>query len=292
MKNLVRLIIAGLVGVSGLGCSTQAKADTVATEPQSTVRNNVAYSEVLKAEIEQPFMTLSYGSDPLQFGKLWLAKTPHNSRTSPLIIFIHGGCWLNAYDIEHSYALTSALAKQGYTVWSLEYRRTGDEGGGWPGSLDDILAGINFIKSQTVYPISHNNVVLTGHSAGGHLALLASSRVQVNSLAGVIGLAAITDIEEYAEGENSCQQATSGFMGGDVMEKPGAYQAANPAKQALHPNSVLLQGELDSIVPLQQNLGADVERVIQPGAGHFDWIHPETEAFQTLLAKLATMTSV
>jgi acetyl esterase/lipase len=49
-----------------------------------------------------------------------------------------------------------------------------------------------------------------GHSAGGHLALLAGG--EIKRLKGVIGLAAITDIAEYAMGSNSCQKVTNNFM--------------------------------------------------------------------------------
>lgn len=291
MKKHIRLLTASLAIMGVIGCSVHAVSESQSSSDASLMRNNVSYADVIKVDAGEPFMTLSYGDDPLQFGKLWLANTPHHSGASPLVIFIHGGCWLNAYDIKHSYAFTSALAQQGYTVWSLEYRRTGDEGGGWPGSFNDVLQGINFIKKQSAYPIMHNNIVLTGHSAGGHLALLAGGQLPADSLQGVIGLAAITDIEEYASGENSCQQATTEFMGGDTAEKPDAYALANPAKQPLHPNLVLLQGELDSIVPLDQHLGKNVETKVQAGAGHFDWIDPKSAAFKTLKDHLAEMTS-
>jgi len=51
---------------------------------------------------------------------------------------------------------------------------------------------------------------------------------------GVIGLAAITDIEEYAAGSNSCQKVTKNFMQGMPKDKPAEYHKANPSKQPLH----------------------------------------------------------
>ena len=70
-------------------------------------RENTAYSELLKTEVDSPNKLIAYGDSPLQFGELWL---PYNSTDPPLVIFVHGGCWLNAYDIQHSHALAQAYA--------------------------------------------------------------------------------------------------------------------------------------------------------------------------------------
>ena len=101
-----------------------------------------------------------------------------------------------------------------------------------------------------------------------------------------IGLAAITDIVEYSRGENSCQTATIAFMGGAYETNPAAYQAANPVSKALHDNTVLLHGDIDAIVPLEQSQVSGVTTVVVGGAGHFDWVHPGTAAFQVLLSTL------
>ncbi len=58
------------------------------------------------------------------------------------MILLHWGCGLSAYDIKHSYALSTGLAQAGFNVWSVEYRRTGESGGGWPVTFDDIKNGI------------------------------------------------------------------------------------------------------------------------------------------------------
>src|SRR5262245_23230960 len=80
---------------------------------------------------------IAYGSDRLQFGELSLpaGKGPH-----PVIVNIHGGIWLSEYDIAHSRAQAQALATAGFAVWNIEYRRVGDPGGGWPGTLLDVSA--------------------------------------------------------------------------------------------------------------------------------------------------------
>ena len=251
---------------------------------KDTLLENVSYSSVTELVTKAPDKKISYGDDPLQYGLLWLPEVTNPQQKAPLVVFIHGGCWLNTYDIKHSYAATAALAQAGYAVWSLEYRRTGDMGGGWPGSYADILAGIGHIDQLENYAVDLSKVVLAGHSAGGHLALLAGG--ESPHVSAVIGLAAISDFERYSQGTNSCQSAGQKFIGGNYTEKPTAYEQANPQKQSSHNNSLLLQGDADSIVPVTQASESALPHVIVAGAGHFDWIHPHSAAFQFFLAEL------
>jgi len=60
---------------------------------------------------------IPYGKDPLQFGDLRLAagKGPH-----PVVIFVHGGFWRSAYNLDHAGHICSALTRAGFATWSLE----------------------------------------------------------------------------------------------------------------------------------------------------------------------------
>jgi acetyl esterase/lipase len=254
---------------------------------------NVGFDQVLALPVAVGHRRIAYGDDPLQFGTLWLAAGNPNpdSQTqtqAPTIVFIHGGCWLNAFDISHTYAASAALADAGFNVWSLEYRRTGDAGGGWPGTFADIQQGINQLAQLAPMGVSSRDVVLMGHSAGGHLALLAGSQAAALevSVSRVIGLAAITDVIAYGRGTNDCQTAAARFIGASYADNPDAYRAANPASHGLHPGSLLLHGNADTIVPLAQTEQVDARVVVSNGAGHFDWVHPGTPAFAMLLRVL------
>jgi acetyl esterase/lipase len=257
---------------------------------EATVESNVSYQSVTGLDFIEADKKLVYGdiNPELQYGLLWLPKLtpkkPAPTNNPPLVVLVHGGCWLNAYDIRHSFPLSSALAGAGYAVWSLEYRRTGDEGGGWPGSFEDIRQGLAFTSTLKAYSVDLDRMLIIGHSAGGHLALLAAS--EDRDIDTVIGLAAISDIVKYSRGENSCQAATIDFMGGVYEENQAAYDAANPVGKALSKNTILLQGDSDVIVPIEQSQLADTTSVVFEGAGHFDWIHPGTAAFQLLLSTL------
>jgi acetyl esterase/lipase len=261
-------------------------ASTAIAEAYDPVDGNVSYGSVTGLDFANADMTLVYGdAEPeLQYGLLWLPDGPAATEKAPLIVLIHGGCWLNAYDIRHSFPLSTALAAAGYAVWSLEYRRSGDPGGGWPGTFEDIRLGIAFTSNLENYPVDLDRMVIMGHSAGGHLALLAA--IEIRNVDAVIGLAAITDIVEYSRGENNCQTATLDFMGGSYEANPSAYQAANPAAKTLPASTILLHGNRDSIVPLSQSHIPGTNTKVVEGAGHFDWVHPGTPAYQVLLSTL------
>ena len=251
-----------------------------------SLSSNVSFTDVLELESNPANLTFVYGTDKpeLQYGELWLPTNADMANRAAIVVFIHGGCWLNSFDIAYSHPFSAALARAGYAVWSLEYRRTGDEGGGWPGTYQDIKTGLEYLKKLVDQPIDTENVVITGHSAGGHLALLAG--IDYPKSNGVIGLAAISDIASYSEGSNSCQTVTSEFMGGDHASMPDVYTTANPAEKQLHENTILLQGNIDSIVPIEQSQVSGAETVLQEGAGHFDWVHPGTFAFARFLSSL------
>ena len=79
-------------------------------------------------------------------------------------------------------------------------------------------------------------------------------------------------------------------MAGMPDEKVSDYYLANPLNLRLTDNAItqvtLLQGGADTIVPISQARHPNARIVIEPGAGHFDWIHPQSAAFQTLLGVL------
>ena len=98
-------------------------------------------------------------------------KGPH-----PLVLYIHGGGWMGGHT-RHSGALAdfpkvlAALAAEGFTVASLEYRLSSEAT--FPAQLQDSKAALRFLKSRAAqYRIDPARVGVWGGSAGGHLAAL------------------------------------------------------------------------------------------------------------------------
>jgi acetyl esterase/lipase len=254
-----------------------------ATEPAplyTPVAAGVSFDSVLQLTTGTPTSLHRYGPAPSQFAELWLPLGAPASETEPgalpVVAFIHGGCWLSEFGIEHSHALATALKRAGYAVWNIEYRRVGEAGGGWPGSLQDIRAAIAALNTIDARGLDLGRLVLAGHSAGGHLALLAATDQPV------IGLAPIVDLAGYARGTGSCNQAALKFMAANPEEAVAAYRAATPAVRA---KDRILMGDRDQIVPPR-------DEYLPPGygawsdAGHFDWLHPGTPAWDEFLIQL------
>ena len=122
---------------------------------------------------------------------------------------------------DHIRSLAAALTAEGYATWSLEYRRLGDPGGGWPGTLEDVASGADHLSEVSrAHPLDPDRVVAVGHSAGGHLALWLAGRHRLAPgsplhaarplrLHGVVSLAGITDLRAAAEGRSAATRSHS-----------------------------------------------------------------------------------
>ncbi len=181
---------------------------------------------------------VSYGDDPQQFFDLYRPEaTP-----ADFAMFIHGGFWRAKYDLTHAEPFCEALAARGVVVANLEYRRIGQSGGGWPGTFQDVKAGIK-AASQHLGGVP----VLIGHSAGGHLALLMAS--EAIPLAAVVALAPVADLRLTQE-LNLSEGAVTEFLGAAPEEAPELYDKACPSKQPSAVLRLVVHGTADEVVPI------------------------------------------
>ena len=81
---------------------------------------------------------LPYGPAALQFRVL------RHCEGDGLAVVVHGGAWKAAYDLVHVEHLCVAFRDAGIATFNVEYRRVGDAGGGWPGSLEDVLRAVEY----------------------------------------------------------------------------------------------------------------------------------------------------
>jgi acetyl esterase/lipase len=270
---------------------------------------NVPYSKIAELEPAPSDKKIVYGEATDNYILYWKPHSQANSESNfqsnsnsalgaknaqkvhaqnNQIVFIHGGCWLAQFSIDHSLALTSALAQQGFDVFSVEYRRTGN-GGEWPVALNDIKSAVAAIQAMQTDTNEPRLLTLVGHSAGGHLASLAAADIAKSTQnIHFVGLAPIIDLPAYAIGENSCQTATPGFMQGTPSDKAPEYATANPLNYNLSglASAVSFTGGQDNIVPSQFAMHPQTTLSLAPDAGHFDWIHPGSDAFKRLVEHL------
>lgn len=232
-----------------------------------------------------PGQRIAYGPDTNQFGEL---RMPDGKGPHPAVIFIHGGYWKAAYDLTHASHLCAAIAKAGCAVWSLEYRRVGQPGGGYPGTLDDILAAAKYLTR--IPGVDLSRVVAAGHSAGGQLALWLAARETV-ALRSIAALAAVSDLRRgYTL--NLGGGAVKAFLGCGPEQCAHLYSTTSPIEMLpLKVPQVLLHGTIDEIVPFELS-----ERFVQAssnarlaalrGAGHFELIDPRTKYWPVVLKNI------
>jgi acetyl esterase/lipase len=261
--------------------------------------------EILTRPAPPPDHVISYGTGAEQAADLWLpAQSGTPASGAALIVLLHGGFWRAAFDRMHARPLASALAAAGYAVCVPEYRRTGQEGGGWPGTFDDVAAAVDALPGLVAAAgrVRTGAPVLAGHSAGGHLALWAAARGRLHpgsrwhsaaALAGgVVGLAAVSDLAGCAE-QDLGGGAAALLMGGGPGEWPDRYALADPAGMVPGPEVVrLVHGEIDDIVPCEMSVtyaermvaaGGDASCDVLRGCGHFEVIDPLSAAWPRVL---------
>jgi acetyl esterase/lipase len=257
-------------------------------------------SDLLELAPPKADQRVAYGKHPLQFGDLYL---PDSAGPHRLVLALHGGFWRGQYDLGHFGHLCRALARASLAVYSVEYRRLGHEGGGYPGTLHDVARAAEFLPElEWRFPVVTERAALLGHSAGGQLALWLAGRQNAPEgsplrgpaleVAGVVALAPVADLAAA-----SLQELGGGvvrdFLGGAPEAQPARYAAASPLQLLpLRVPQVVVHGTADDTVPYAlseayvreaQARGDRVQLRTLQGQGHFEPIDPRSAAFPVVL---------
>ncbi|GAA1248091.1 alpha/beta hydrolase [Prauserella halophila] len=231
---------------------------------------------VLTRPAPEPDRTLRYGDAPEHVADAWLPATPRH----PLLVFVHGGYWRPAYDRVHTRPLAAALRDEGRPVVSVEYRRV-------PGKPDDVVADIRSALAELPAQLDAREVVLSGHSAGGHLALWAASACPPAGLLGTLPLAPVADLR-LAHRLGLGDGAVDAFLGASPDERADL----DPARMAAPQRPVtILHGAEDRLPVSVSESYVDshpaATLVVVPDAGHFEVIDPLSTAWPAVTAALA-----
>ncbi len=273
----------------------------------------ISFRDLLSRPRAKPTEVIPYGAAPHQFAELWL---PSGHGPFQTIVLIHGGCWLAELPGTELMAYMAAdLQAHGYAVWSIDYRRIGEAGGGYPGTFQDVAAALDKLKAVApAHKLDLSKLVGVGHSAGGHLALWAAARAKLSRsspllasdplpVRGVITLAGIDDLKAYrADGPQACGGAETidALVGKASRGDVDVYADTSPA--ALSPIGVpqaVISGALDPIVPPKfgwdyaiaaAGAGDTVRELTLQGAGHFELIDPTSEAWPKIRDEIDVMT--
>lgn len=251
---------------------------------------------------------LPYGDLPLQRGEL---RVPIEPTPRPVVVLVHGGYWRHGFTRAAMEPVSEDLTRLGYATWNLDYRTVDDDGGGWPGTAEDVGRGIDHLTELArTRKLDLSKVIYLGHSAGAQLTMWAAARTgrhgRTTSLVqpqGVVVLSGVLDLSlatrERDGGLSVLADATTAFLGGMPDEVPSRYAEADP--MGMLPMGIpllLLHGGRDAQVPPEHSRGltaaatrlGDQPTLIElPSADHFDVIRKDKAWFDEVLRWLPTI---
>ena len=221
-------------------------------------------------------------------------------KDAPVLLQVHGGAWTLGAKEHQGRPLMNRMAAKGWVCVAINYRLSPRDP--WPAHIVDVKRAIAWVRDNIAdHGGDPDYLVITGGSAGGHLAALAAltpgdpqfqpgfedadTSVQaavpfygVYDFAGSTGLANAIGMRDA-------------FLGPRVMQTtwqdaPDVYEAASPILRITPdaPDFFVIHGELDSLVAVDQArmFVAELRRTSEksvvyaelPGAQHaFDVFH-------------------
>ena len=208
-----------------------------------------------------------YGSannTPLKLD-IWYPRD--NPNPTPTLVYIHGGGWIFGSKEGSVYQFLPYLEK-GWRVVNVEYRMAGNSLA--PGSVEDTRCALRWIyRNAKQWNFDTSKIVLTGHSAGGHLSLITGMLPDGTSLdnrcyadekygdvkmkvAAIINWYGITDVNDIIQGANLKNYAVM-WMG----SQPNASEIAKSVSPLTYireglPPVLTIHGDKDDVVPYSQ----------------------------------------
>lgn len=194
-------------------------------------------------------------------GELDLYLPTTSVSPTPTVLYFHGGGW-HTGDKDEPILRLLPYFEMGWAIVNVEYRLASVSLA--PAAVEDCRYALSWIvDNATTYNLDTNKIVVSGHSAGGHLALTTAMLTPSAGLdphcsgeknlkvAAVINWYGITDVEDLIEGENTQQYALNWI--GDQPNKKGLAQKVSPLSY-IRPNLppiLTIHGDSDSLVPYE-----------------------------------------
>jgi acetyl esterase/lipase len=115
---------------------------------------------------------IPYLDDSVKAHRLDVIKSTITTANAPVMLYIHGGAWVLGDKREQGKPMLFELAARGWVCVTANYRLSPKAT--WPEHIVDVKAALAWVKENIgAYGGDPDFVVISGGSAGGHLAALA-----------------------------------------------------------------------------------------------------------------------
>jgi acetyl esterase/lipase len=184
---------------------------------------------------------------------------PHdNPNPTPTLVYIHGGGWIFGSKEGAVYQFLPYLEK-GWRVVNVEYRMASNSLA--PGAVEDTRCALKWIfRNAKQYNFDTSKIVLTGHSAGGHLSLITGMLPKTDldnrcygdeemKVAAIINWYGITDVNDVIQGKNLKNYAVMWM--GSLENKTEIAKNVSPLSYVREglPPILTIHGDKDDVVP-------------------------------------------
>lgn len=245
MRKLALAILAALPALSQTSAQTSSLDWATHAANQYRVIPNVTYLTASNVDL-----------------KLDIYQRTGVTTPQPTIIYMHGGFWV-AGTKENAIMALMPWLEMGWNVVNVEYR-LGRQALA-PAAVEDCMCALRFINTEAkTYNIDTTRLVVTGESAGGHLALslgmipesagldLQCAGAPLPRPAAVINWYGITDVADVIDGPNRANNAAK-WMGGmpNKMEIAKRVSPLTYVRAGLPP-ILTIHGNADMTVPYQE----------------------------------------
>ena len=207
----------------------------------------------------QIFPNITYLTANNYEDKLDVYKRRDAAAPQPTLIWIHGGGWTGGTK-ESAVMSLMPWFEMGWNVVNVEYRLARVSLA--PAAVEDCLCALRWVASQAkTYGFDANRLVVSGDSAGGHLALTTGMipesagldrecpGVPLPKVAAIINWYGITDVNDLLEGPNQKTYAVT-WMGG-MPDRDAIARRVSPLNYVRSglPPILTIQGDADPTVP-------------------------------------------
>ena len=210
------------------------------------------------------------------------------STPQPTLVYLHGGFWVRGSKDNQLMNFMPYL-EMGWNVVNVEYR-LGPVAPA-PAALVDSFCAMRYVSANAErFNIDTSRIVVTGQSAGGHLALSVGMLGEAGfdaacpagttpDVAAVVNWYGVTDVPDVIAGENRAEAAASWFDGIPQNQVMPLAERLSPLRYVRDdlPPIITVQGDNDQVVPYSHGVALhealDETRVQHqlvtiPGGGH------------------------